>query len=108
MIVCVEDFNKDKIISLAGDVQGMKEYVRSIMNPIYQHNNMLVSNQLYYINKMILRDPSISLDTKVAVSDTLVADVQVCGYLDTVIFMKTVERYVDYDKLYELNKKERL
>ena len=107
MIVCEEEFNKEKVLSLAGDIEGMKEYVISLIDPIYRHSNLLISNQLFYINQCILRDKSIPLDKKVAVSDTLVADVQVCGYLDTVTFMKTVERLVDYNKLYELYKKDK-
>lgn len=104
MIICSENFSVPKCISCDGDEEAMHEYVLSIIPPIYRHNTSLVSNQKYYMNTVILKDESISVEKKISISNTLMANVNVCGYLDTFISIQGVERFINNDKLMQLRK----
>ncbi len=106
MIICSESFSVPRCISLADDEEGMNEYVLSLIPKIYQHNTSLISNQKYYMNTIILKDKTIPLDKKIAISNTLMHNVNVCGYLDTFISIQGVERFINNDKLIKLRKED--
>lgn len=107
MIVCTTSFDVNTVLSLDGDVAGMKEYVKSLMPAIYQHNTALLSNQLYFINSKILKLKDVSIDKKASVSDTLVNGLQVCGYLDSFLEISTIERLVKEKRLYDMYNKDK-
>lgn len=101
MIICNQNFDMNKVISLDGDNKGMREYAISLMPERYRHNTALVSNQLYYMNTVVLKSKEITQEKKNSLSDTLVDGIQVCGYIDQIISIQGLERMVNEKKLYK-------
>lgn len=107
MIIVSKVYDRDKIISLKGDVEGMVEYVKSTIPEPFRHHEGLISNQRFFLSTKILSDEKIPIKVKTEVSNTLVDGVKVVGYLDRFTDIGEVQKFVKTEKLNVIWEKEK-
>ena len=107
MIIATKKFDMNKITSLYQDREALREYIVSLVPPIYRHTS-IVSNQIFYVNSIVLKDETKSMDFRKEISKALLHNIKVCGVINQFIEISAIERRVNKNKInkyYEGEKK---
>lgn len=99
MIIGSKDFDKDKVLSLASDYEGLCGYVWTLVSDRYKHFDAIYHNTRYYINLEILKDNSIPLDKKMSISKLLTKNIRTVGYMGEYITCQDLEKRIDMNKV---------
>lgn len=99
MIIATDIFDKDKVLSLKDDYEGLCSYVWTLVPEKFKHLDVIYHNTRYYINMCILQDTGISLDVKTQISKLLTRSIRVVGYMDKYITCRDLDSRVDMNKV---------
>ena len=108
MLVPLEEVNLQEIYKRMTNKSELDEYVQSLIPQRYRHNFNLLANQKYYISYLVYKDNTLAIEQKRKLAEVLIKGVRTVGILGEFVFLKDLERCIDFkkvNKLIEENKK---
>lgn len=107
MLIATRSFNREKVVSLAGDADALIAYVESIVPDKYKHIDALSHNTRYYINQKILDDDKIPMDIKMKLTEALTRRLHIVGYLGKYITCDELDSSVNMQRVMKYYEGER-
>ena len=94
MLILTKDYDIKKCFELRSNQAGLTEYINSLMPDRYKHIDALLSNQRYFINCDMYSSSQYSMDAKKELSDALMLNVRVAGYIGSFVTVGELESFV--------------
>lgn len=94
MLILTKDYDLAKCFELRNNHEALMEYINSLMPERYRHVDALLSNQRYFINCDMYGHTEYSLEAKKELSDALMLNVRVAGYIGTFVTVGELESFV--------------
>ena len=94
MLILTRKYDLEKCISLRNDQEALTEYINSLMPERFKHVDSLLSNQRYFINCDMYTHVEYSIEIRRELSDALMHNVRVAGYIGDFVTVQELETYV--------------
>lgn len=104
MIIATKVVNYEELLKRKSDYEGLCAYIRELMPKEVRDVDAIYHNTRYYYNYMVLRNNSIPLKDKKALSNILTRNIRVVGIMGTYVSINEIESSVSIKRLEKLRK----